>query len=71
MSVLSAILPPTVVLVGIGAAMEASKAAGWLPITVPAPSQIAAVIPAQFRGSDVSRRRHVCSRQSRATRWPP
>jgi len=48
MSVLSAILPPTVVLVGIGAAMEASKAAGWLPITVPAPSQIAAVIPAQF-----------------------
>lgn len=48
MSLLSAILPPALVLVGIGTAMEASKAAGWLPITVPAPSQIAAVIPAQF-----------------------
>lgn len=48
MKVVSAVLPPVIVLVCICAAMEASKAAGWLPITVPAPSQIVAVVPAQF-----------------------
>jgi ABC-type nitrate/sulfonate/bicarbonate transport system permease component len=48
MSLRSAILPPAVVLIGIGVAMESAKAAGWLPITVPAPSQIASVIPEQF-----------------------
>lgn len=48
MSLAGDLLPPAAVLLGIGLAMEAAKVAGWLPITVPAPSQIAAVIPAQF-----------------------
>lgn len=38
---------PLAVLTGIVVAMEIAKAAGALPITVPAPSQIAAVAPAQ------------------------
>lgn len=40
-------LPPTLVLLVVLLGMEAAKAAGWLPITVPAPSQIAAVFPQQ------------------------
>ncbi|MGR3803402.1 ABC transporter permease [Marinibacterium profundimaris] len=41
-------LPPALVLLGLALLMEAAKAAGLLPITVPAPTQVLAVIPAQF-----------------------
>jgi NitT/TauT family transport system permease protein len=39
--------PPLMVLVVLALIAEAAKALGWLPITIPAPSQVAAVIPAQ------------------------
>jgi len=41
------VLPPLAVLLSIILAMEWAKSAGALPITVPAPSQIAAVFPQQ------------------------
>ncbi|MCC5974911.1 MAG: ABC transporter permease subunit [Rubellimicrobium sp.] len=44
---LGAILPPALVLLAVGLAVEWAKAAGLLPITIPAPSQVAAVAPAQ------------------------
>lgn len=47
-SALRAALPPTLVLVAVALAMEAAKAGGLLPVTIPAPSQVAAVIPQQF-----------------------
>ncbi|SLN42271.1 ABC transporter permease [Roseisalinus antarcticus] len=45
---LRSIAPPAAVMVALLALMEIAKAAGWLPITVPAPSQVVAVIPAQW-----------------------
>lgn len=41
------VAPPLAVLVFVIVALEVAKSAGALPITVPAPSQIAAVFPAQ------------------------
>jgi NitT/TauT family transport system permease protein len=41
------VVPPALVLLTIGFGLEAMKAADWLPITIPAPSQIIAVIPEQ------------------------
>lgn len=41
-----ALLPPALVLLAVGLGVEAAKAAGLLPVTVPAPSQVAALAPA-------------------------
>ncbi|QEW22625.1 Putative aliphatic sulfonates transport permease protein [Marinibacterium anthonyi] len=41
-------LPPVLVLVAVALLTEAAKAANLLPITIPAPSQVIAVIPQQF-----------------------
>jgi NitT/TauT family transport system permease protein len=40
--------PPVAVLIALAALVELAKAMGWLPVTIPAPSQVAAVIPAQW-----------------------
>lgn len=40
-----ALLPPALVLLAVGLGLEGAKAAGLMPITVPAPSQVAAIAP--------------------------
>lgn len=46
-SLIDVVLPPAIVLLTVAFGMEALKAANMLPITIPAPSQIVAVIPEQ------------------------
>jgi ABC-type nitrate/sulfonate/bicarbonate transport system permease component len=46
-SLTEVVLPPVIVLLTVAFGMEALKAANLLPITIPAPSQIIAVIPEQ------------------------
>jgi ABC-type nitrate/sulfonate/bicarbonate transport system permease component len=40
--------PPAAVLLAVALLAELAKASGWLPVTIPAPSQVAATIPAQW-----------------------
>ena len=40
--------PPAAVLLALALLAELAKAMGWLPVTIPAPSQVATVIPAQW-----------------------
>jgi ABC-type nitrate/sulfonate/bicarbonate transport system permease component len=40
--------PPAAVLLALALLAELAKALNWLPVTIPAPSQVAAVIPAQW-----------------------
>lgn len=47
MTLLRSALPPALVLLAVLAGLEGAKAMGWLPITVPAPSQVVAVFPQQ------------------------
>lgn len=46
-SLIDVVLPPAIVLLTVAFGMETLKAANMLPITIPAPSQIVAVIPEQ------------------------
>ncbi len=40
--------PPVMVLAAFAVLAELAKALGWLPVTIPAPSQVVAVIPTQW-----------------------